>query len=157
MPKTKASYRYTECGLDNVFIEDLEVMIDDKGAEVHCIPNILGLHKEIARGIICRHEHGMSGKELRFLRSEMGYTQEELADKLRVDRVTMSRWECGDQAISANAEVVVRLLAAEKLDIDPDMSVEELTGYPAWKAEATEIRIDGSNPKKYKPALQVAA
>lgn len=148
-------YRYTECGLDNVFLEGVDVLQDDHGEEVYRIENILGLHKMIAHAIISRRG-GLSGPELRFLRSEMGLTQEELAKRLGCTRVTISRWERNEEAINRNAEVVVKLLTAEKLDIDPDMSIEDMALNSDWSAQVSEIRIDGSDPQHYKPIQEAA-
>ena len=148
-------YRYTECGLDNVFLEGVDVLQDDHGDEVYHIENILGLHKMIAYAIISRRG-GLSGPELRFLRSEMGLTQEELAKRLGCTRVTISRWERNEEAISLNAEMVMKLLAAEKLDINPDMSIEDMALNSDWSAQVTEIRIDGSDPQHYKPIQEAA-
>jgi len=148
-------YRYTECGLDNVFLEGVDVLQDDHGDEVYRIENILDLHKLIAYAIISRRG-GLSGPELRFLRSEMGLTQEELAKRLGCTRVTISRWERNEEAINLNAEVVVKLLTAEKLDIDPDMSIEDMALNSDWSAQVTEIRIDGSDPQHYKRIQEAA-
>jgi len=155
MSNSNEAYRYTECGLDNVFIEGLDVVTDDHGEEVYGIPNILTLHKMIAEAIIT-NATGMSGKELRFLRTEMGYTQEQLADLLQIERITMGRWERGDKAVNANAETVIRLLAAEKLEIGLDISVEKMTKSSVWSSELTEIRIDGSDPENYRPIAHAA-
>ena len=101
---TKAyQYRYTECGLDNVFIKGIEPTIDDHGEEVHWIPNVNGLHKIIAYGIV-EGGTGMSGQELRFLRTEMGLTQAELAKHVHCDAQTVARWEKGQTPIQATAE-----------------------------------------------------
>ncbi len=151
----RKTYRYTECGLDNVFIEGVDVLQNDDGEAVYRIENILSLHKTIAHAIIGRRG-GMSGPELRFLRSEMGLTQGALARRLGHDRITVSRWERGESALNPNAELVVKLLAAEKLDIDPAMTVEEMSLNAEWKAEVTEIRIDGRDPSDYRPVEQAA-
>ena len=41
-------YRYTECGLDNVFIEGIKPVVDDDKQETITIPNVRGLHRAIA-------------------------------------------------------------------------------------------------------------
>lgn len=148
-------YRYTECGLDNVFLEGVDVQQDDHGEEVYSIENILSLHKMIAHAIISRRS-GLAGPELRFLRSEMGLTQEELAKRLSCTRVTISRWERDEETINFNAELIVKLLAAEKLDIDSDMTIEDMALNSDWSAQATEIRIDGSDPRHYTPIQEAA-
>ena len=148
----KQDYRYTECGLDNVIIEGIDVVkVDDgEGDELYCIPNINGLHEAITLAIITQ-DNGISPKELRFLRTEIGITQEQLADILKVHRVTISRWESAKEHIDPNAEFVVRQLTAEKFKLNLNKSVEEIARSCVWKVERRPIRIDGSNPEKYRP------
>src|SRR5271166_3861745 len=118
-------YNYAECGLDNVIIKNMSCVIDDAGEEVYEIPNILGLHKVIAACIV-RHPHGISPKELRFLRTEMGMTQGELAEIVKKDHQTVGRWERGEKPIDQNAEALIRLLAAERLALPRTETIEEL-------------------------------
>lgn len=146
----KQGYRYTECGLDNVVIEGLEVLIDDAGEEVTCIPHVVSLHRVIAEAIITL-PFGLAGQELRFLRTEMGLSQSELAEILKVSRLTVGRWERGETEIDGNAEFVVRLYASERLKIDLDTSYEEMAKWCVLRHDRGPIRIDGSNPKNYQP------
>lgn len=88
-------YRYTECGLDNVIVHEMNVIVDDAGDEVYCVPNIMLLHKVIAHCIITR-SHGIRPEELRFLRTEIGLTQAELAQIVKKDHQTIGRWERGE-------------------------------------------------------------
>ena len=146
------TYQYTECGLSNVFIDDVDVVQDDQGEETYAIKNILGLHKVITHAIISRSRQRMTGEEFRFLRSEMGLTQEEAGKRLGRDRVTISRWERGETTIDPAVETVMKVLAVEKLGIDPALSVEEMASRSDWAVEVTEIRIDGKNPNQYRLA-----
>ena len=110
-------YRYTESGLDNVFIEGMEPCTDDHGEKVFHIPNPNDLHKVIAVGIV-EHPKGISGKELRFLRTEMGMTQGELAKLVHRDEQTVARWEKGKTVIDGAAEAIVRTLAVQRLQLE---------------------------------------
>lgn len=143
------NYRYTECGLDDVIIEGLEVLVDDAGEEVYCIPSMPLLHRAISHSIITR-ESGLSGKEMRFLRTEMGVSQAEMAELIKVSRATINRWEQGKTDIDPNAELVIRMIAAERLDIDPQLSVEEIAKRCVRSAERPPIRIDGTDPSEYR-------
>lgn len=143
-------YRYTECGLDNVIIEGMAVIIDDHGEEVYCVPNVNELHKVIA-GCIIASRHGLTPDQLRFLRTEMAVTQAELAKLVKKDHQTIGRWERGEKPIDQNAEAVIRIVAAERLGIRPDISFEELAGRCVPTAESSEIKIDGSDPNNYRP------
>ena len=148
------NYKYTECGLDNVTIKNMPVVIDDAGDEMYEIRNILGLHKVIAACII-RHPHSISPNELRFLRTEMGMTQAELAAIVKKDHQTVGRWERGEKPIDQNAEVLIRLLCAERLELPRDGTIEELARRCVPTAETQVITIDGGDPRNYRP-LQIA-
>lgn len=104
------AYRYTDGGLDNVIVEGVQFLADDDGEECITIPNIAGLHKAIASGIV-RRKSSMTGRELRFLRSELGMTQAELAALVHREPLAMSRWERSESPIDSNAEAVIRLHA----------------------------------------------
>lgn len=135
------TYHYTECGLDNVYIQGLAPMIDDDGDEVIRITFILDLHRAIAEGIV-GHPKGMSGRELRFLRGEMGMTQAELAGIVHVDKQTVGRWERGDTPLDSTAEVVVRRLAIEKLGLNLGLGIDALAARSVPSTEVQPINID---------------
>lgn len=144
-------YRYTECGLDHVIIKGIDFLADDAGEACITIPNVNGLHQAIACGII-RRPSGMSGRELRFLRTEMGMTQAELADMVHRENIAVSRWERGERPIDSNAEALIRLYAAEKLNLPTEADVRTIAGWCIPSAETPPIIIDGSDPSFYKLA-----
>lgn len=143
-----SKYRYKECGLDNVIIEGVSFLHDDKGESVIRIPNVNGLHRAIAFGIVRRHSM-MSGKEMRFLRSEMGMTQAELAEMIHREPLTISRWERGETDIDANAETLIRLHAIERLKLDIAEGVSAVSGWSIPSAVQRPIVIDGTDPNNY--------
>jgi DNA-binding transcriptional regulator YiaG len=145
------AYRYTECGLDNVLIEGLPVHVDDDGDEGYNIPNVKLLHKAIAASIVM-HEAAITPKELRFLRTELGLTQAELARVVHVDTQTVGRWERGETPLQPAAEVIVRRLAIERLGLEAPLSIEELSSRVVPSARPEPIRIDGSDPEHYRLA-----
>jgi DNA-binding transcriptional regulator YiaG len=149
------AYHYTECGLDNVMIEGIPCQ-DDDGDDVITIQNIAGLHRAIAEAIVA-HKAGISGKELRFLRTEMGMTQAELAKVVHHDTQSIGRWERGEFPIEPNAEALIRLLAVERLNLSAETdSVETLSGRCVATAAPQQIVIDGNDPSHYR-ALDMAA
>lgn len=147
-------YRYTESGLDNVLIEGIDlVTADDAGVACVSIPNINGLHKAIALGILTKTT-GLTGKELRFLRTELGMTQAELAEIVHREPLAISRWERGEvETIDSNAETLIRLHAAEALGLKIDASVREVAGWSVPSAIESPLVIDGSDPDNYRPKL----
>ena len=144
------SYRYTECGLDNVLIEQLNFLQDDAGEQCIHVPNVNGLHKAIACGIV-RRESGMTGRELRFIRTEIGMTQAQMAEFVHREPLAISRWERGEGVIDSNAEALIRLHAVEKLELGDDhLTVAQIAGWCVPSAVRAPIVIDGSDPEEYR-------
>lgn len=143
-----AEYHYSESGLDNVFIEGIQPVLDDDGDEAIIIESINVLHAVIAEGIV-RHTHSMSGKELRFLRTEMGLTQSELGGVVHVDRQTVARWEKEDTAIAPAAETVIRQLAIERLNLPLRDGIETLSRSAKPASVEQPINIS-ANSNSYK-------
>jgi len=140
-------YHYTECGLDNIIIEANFIAIDDQGEEVVTIPAIGHLHNIIAQGLIAQ-ENALSGTEIRFLRTEMGMTQAELAQLLHRDTQTVGRWERGEVALDATPDIVIRQLAAEKLRLLLETSIEKQSRKVTPKAYREPIHIQLTKNKK---------
>ncbi|MEI9904138.1 MAG: hypothetical protein WDN06_09245 [Asticcacaulis sp.] len=84
---TKTNYHYKSCGLDNVVLKDLPLITDDSGEPCVRIPNINGLHRALLRAVVTKTD-GLNGKELRFMRTELGLTQAQLAELLIIDGQT---------------------------------------------------------------------
>lgn len=137
---SKVDHHYTECGLLNVFISGIEVQVDDDGDEVITIPAVNELHWVIADGIVS-HAKGMAGDELRFLRTEMGLTQSELAALVHRDKQSVGRWERGEVELDSSAEALIRRLAIEKLDLT-NAGIEELSKRSVPTAEPQPIKIN---------------
>ena len=151
MDRTKRlDYLYRGSGLDNVIIAGLEVAVDDKGRAQIEIPYIHQLHKAIAE-VIIGAPTGMRPQELRFLRTELGRSQAELAAMLSKDAQTVGRWERGETPIDPNAELIIRLIVAEILDINLGRSVQDMTGSYRPAATYQPITIDGRDPSNYRP------
>ena len=127
MPKIKSTtYHYTECGLDHVFIDVDVIDVDDVGNRVFRFPAINRLHRAIAEAII---ESGdlLDGKEIRFLRTEMGMTQAELAKLLDRNSQTVARWEKGEKDVDRAQDTLIRQLAAERI-VSRVLKTTELLG-----------------------------
>jgi DNA-binding transcriptional regulator YiaG len=144
-------YLYSECGLDNVIVAGVSFVNDDAGEEIVRIPNVNELHRAIALGIVTRKVM-MNGREMRFLRSEMGMTQAELAVMIHREPLTISRWERGETEIDANAETLLRLHVIGKLRLQVADEVSEISKWSVASAVHQPIRIDGSDPNNYRTA-----
>jgi transcriptional regulator with XRE-family HTH domain len=145
------AYHYTECGLDNVIIHGISEVVDDAGEPVLTIPNVNDLHRAIAQAIVSK-PYGVSGKELRFLRTEMGMTQAELAAMIHREPLAISRWERAETPVDSNAETLIRLHSIQVLRLGIVASVKEISGWATPRAEEIPIKIDGSDPSEYKIA-----
>lgn len=142
-------YRYTECGLDNVIIKGVAFVTDDQGEQVLHIPAINCLHKTIALGIVVSQRR-MSGNELRFLRTELGLTQDELGQFVQRDVRTVARWEGDETPIQKAPEVCVRALAVRGLQLDITLrGIVEVMSKRRRGSADEKILIDGSKKNDY--------
>jgi DNA-binding transcriptional regulator YiaG len=148
MEKNLATYHYTECGLDNVFIEDMNIVEDHNGEETVTIPAIGALHKVICEGIV-RLKSKMTGQELRFLRSEMGMTQAKLAQIVKVSPLTVSRWERDENSLDDAAEMLIRIMAMQTLGLSLDVNVEQVSANVSQTPRSQPIRINAANSSNY--------
>lgn len=143
-------YHYTECGLLNVWVEGL-CMEDDAGEQIIKIPNIGSLHKLISKGIVTS-QGTLTGCELRYLRTEMGMTQTQLADLVHRERLTVYRWEHEENSLDGATEAYIRILASSKLRLDK-IDPEEVSGWCKMTAEnKPPICIDATDPDHYRLA-----
>ncbi|MEP9388956.1 helix-turn-helix domain-containing protein [Mesorhizobium sp. KR9-304] len=149
-------HHYTESGLKNVFIDGLPMEVDDDGDEIITIPAVNELHRVIALGIVS-HAHGISPDELRFLRTEMGYTQSELGALVHHDKQSVGRWERGEYEIDSSAETIIRRLAIEKLELSSTFGVDELSRRSVHSAKTQPIEIRHVNDDGYRLLEAVAA
>jgi DNA-binding transcriptional regulator YiaG len=135
------AYHYIECGLSNVFIHGVEPFADDEGDAVVQITAVNELHREIARGIIA-HEGGISPEELRFLRTEIGFTQSELSELVHCDRQTVGRWERGETPIDPRAETIIRQHVVEVLGLVHSGGIEALARRSVSTVATQPIEIE---------------
>ena len=72
--KRDQRYRYTECGLDNVYLEGIDLRVCEACGEasprIPRIPRINDLHATISQAVALQNVP-LSGKETRFLRTQI--------------------------------------------------------------------------------------
>lgn len=112
-------YHYTESGLDNVIlkIDDRELLVDDEGEQIMRIPAINILHHFIAQGIISA-PGTLTGREVKFLRTEMGMTQAQLGRLLHRDGQSIGRWERDESQLEPMLDMAIRQLVTERLGLE---------------------------------------
>ena len=147
----KDTYRYQECGLDNIILVNVNVTKDDKDNDTITIPNIRQLHRAIATSIL-KANGKMSSKELRFLRTELGLTRAELSKYLHCDQQTIGRWERGETDMDGGAEAFFRIFVADIMQINIELQAKEIGLLCEPNIKKPPIRIDASNPENYRPA-----
>jgi putative zinc finger/helix-turn-helix YgiT family protein len=110
MHGTRTYYKYTECGLDSVTLENIIVYRCTCGAIVPEIPAIGELHRQLVFDIITKAKGLLSGQEIKFLRRMAGLSGKELASTLGASASTVSRWENGTRNISKKSDAALRLI-----------------------------------------------
>ncbi|HZQ61640.1 MAG TPA: transcriptional regulator [Casimicrobiaceae bacterium] len=106
-------YHYTECGLQNVWLENgYEIEKTPYGKAV-AIQDVAGLHRLIGREIARRPR--LTGAELRFLRKELDLSQRGLAGLLGTSEQNVSLWERRGKVPRGSARLL-KILYLERLE-----------------------------------------
>lgn len=123
MEGRKGEYRYTECGLNSVVLQDILVF--------HCtqcndivpeIPATGVLHRVIAIKLLLKKSL-LVGNEIRFLRKLMGYSVSEFCEVMGWNKDVVQRWERDQVQHGKGADRAVRLLVLNRL-------LREIAGQP---------------------------
>lgn len=111
-------YKYTSCGLDNIQLKngfDLYESEEGTGVAIH---DIDGLHRLIAKDIVAQ-QAPLSGKQFRFLRIEMDFSQKAVGGLMGKSDQTIALWEKGDDSIPVLADKAMRDLYMESIGESP--------------------------------------
>ena len=138
-------YHYTECGLDNVYLHNIQIVSDIKGDETIKIPRINQLHNLIAQCLLDK-KGVLSGSEIRFLRTNVGLLQTELSSLLGKEAQAVGRWERGEHPIDRTTDTLLRILISEKMGLDK--KVDAISELNSFSAANDNINIDGAG-KEY--------
>ena len=147
MTHSVEGHPYIDCGLDNVVLVGLELLNDHAQEKVIKISHINKLHRLIAQ-ILAEKPSALAPKELRFLRTELGLTQGELAVLVHKDHQTVGRWERDETPIDPTAETIVRMLVLEM--VGQTLSVQEVSKRAVQAGGPWVIRIDAHDPSEYR-------
>lgn len=111
-------YRYKESGLDNVvLINGFHLEDDDGEGETVTIEAVFLLHERI-RAVLLGQAPYLTGRQLFWLRSEIGLSLEELAKDLGVREAILRSYELMAEAKLPNDfEQLFRFYATERLDL----------------------------------------
>lgn len=110
MKSGRENYHYTACGLDTVTLMNVEVRRCPECGEYEVdIPRMDELHKLIAQEVASKTAR-LTPREIRLLRTYLGFSGVEFAAVLDVTPETVSRWETGKKQMSSVAERALRLM-----------------------------------------------
>lgn len=107
-------YHYTECGLDNVWLENGYVSKKTAYGKAASVDDAIGLHKVLAMELT-QKKGRITGKELRFMRTVLGMSQDGLGRCVGATEQSVSLWERTGK-VPQYADSIVRLLLSEKLN-----------------------------------------
>jgi hypothetical protein len=147
----KHDYRYDISGLDNVMLVGLDLGEDDDGDPVVTIKNVNLLHRAIVHALATK-PCAMTGKELRFARTELGLTQAALCDLIHVDIQKIGRWERGEYPLDTTAEIVIRILMLQHVsDAETLPAIDVISGWVGTADSGQALHIDASDPDHWRP------
>jgi putative transcriptional regulator len=112
--KQKKPLHYTACGLDDVYLVSGYEVEDTAYGKGTSIKNADELHRVIGSYLVANKKL-LSGKELRFLRHQMDFTQSELARLLGGSAQQVARYEKGECEMPGPADRILRLLFNEHI------------------------------------------
>lgn len=107
-------YHYTECGLDNVWLENGFVTKKTAYGKATAIDDAIGLHKVLAMELT-QKKGKITGKELRFMRTVLGMSQEGLGKCVGASEQSVSLWERTGK-VPQYADSILRLMVSERLN-----------------------------------------
>lgn len=140
MKVSRSHHPYTESGLPDVVLVDVEVRTCKKCGETETvIPRLAQLHRVIA-GLVAEKAQRLMGTEIRFLRKHLGWSAEEFAQTMGVRPETVSRWENHKEPMGATAERLLRLMALRERPIESYPN-ECLAGVAQGEAEPIRVSL----------------
>jgi DNA-binding transcriptional regulator YiaG len=119
MKRTKSErYQFLESGLVNVYLRGVPLWKCEKcdSQDVE-IPDPMGLQKLIVKTLIGL-DRRLRPDEFRYLRTYLGLSSKDLADRFDVSREQVSRWENGHNPIPGAEDKLLRYMAAVEKPID---------------------------------------
>lgn len=138
------SYHYRACGLENVYLLNGFSIEETRHGRTVVIDDMDGLHHAIGRRL-AQEKKELTGRELRFLRRELGLSQRGLGELLSKSGQAIARWEKGHNRIDGTAEALFRLLYLEHAGGNRKVrgllgrlaELDELAGEPEMSFEET--------------------
>ena len=109
----KKQLHYTACGLDNVWLENGYTVKDTPLGQAISVKDVNGLHQLLAMQLVQKSAL-LTGQEFRFLRVQLGLSQEALGRLLDFSENAVSLWERKD-AVPVTCDHWLRMCVLAKL------------------------------------------
>ena len=107
-------FHYTACGLDNVWLANGYKVKATRHGNAVAVDDVDGLHRLIAQTLIDKPGR-LTGQEFRFLRVQLGLSQQALAELLDFSENAVSLWERKD-TVPATCDQWIRISVLAKLE-----------------------------------------
>ena len=141
LKKRATTLKYKQCGLDNVTLRGVEYFkCDQCGEEYFGFGDQEQLHALIAH-VLLQKKGLLIGKEIRFLRTYLGYSSGIFAKLAGYTKETLSRFENGKVPISKTLNILIRALVATKLP-DRRYDFHDLLLHHAGESHQQRIELD---------------
>lgn len=101
-------------GLEAVTLLGAKGLVCDKCGEVILDGEVIEQATEALNIVLVSQAGVLDPREARYLRKELEMTQEQLAERLGVHRVSVARWETGDVAMGQAESMALRAMVAMK-------------------------------------------
>ena len=122
---SREDYRYEESGLPEVILIDTEIArCQACGEEMAAIPRVEELHRVLAFAL-ASHPARLTGTEIRFLRTYLGWSGKHFARVMGVDPATVSRWEHDKAPMGIQADRLLRMMVFREKPIE-EYATEEI-------------------------------
>lgn len=160
MNKDKSDYLYEESGLDNIYLV-IDVYKCPQCKETYPIlPDIKILHRLIAKELV-KQESFLLGKELSFLRKELGLRVEDLAKISGISSEQIKHWERGEEKIHPSFDRFIRLYFENKdiligcrkiiKTVEPEREIKRMINEICnYALEAEKVLTQIEHERKYK-------
>jgi putative zinc finger/helix-turn-helix YgiT family protein len=145
MKTRRENYKYDASGLDHVTLEGIDVAhCPECGERVASIPRIDELHHAIALALAAKRER-LLPNEIRFLRKYLGLSSTDFAEKVGVDKATVSRYESREdpQPMGRQTERLLRLMVLCEKPVDSYPLEDTALGEPRAERMVLRARKDG--------------
>lgn len=145
------SRSFDQYGLDKVILKNVQhITCEDCGYHTYTIPKHNLVLKQI-RELLAYKCRVLDGREFAFLRNHLDYSGIELARYMGVSNVSISRWERGEQEVSALADRLIKAMTIDSIGRKGLNNLLKEMAEETDQSELVEVDLNNfANEKHYK-------